>query len=181
MKRSFFAFTGLLVLAGLCAGCEGSTGGPPERKKLPDLAGSPSWEGPYQQEQEQQEFPSGKLFVYSDTSIDGKTYISLLLHNPAQDSVALALINMYKPMVGSAIGFLQQRGKAGVLLDLRGKAGSREFSASFVTKNRQGLSMPVIFLWDASSGARADLFMERLREIPGVESIAGRNKTVPCF
>lgn len=175
MKRSFFKVSLLVTLVGLFAACDDSPGGTPARKKLPQFTQDQSWEG-YQGLQLQQEQQGGDataaqaLVAYSDTVVAGKSFIALSLHNPAVDSMALALVNMYEPMAGSAMTFLKEQGKSGAVLDFRSQQVGRALKAEYITKNSLGQSMSLVFVWNVASADRAAVFINRLQEIAGIQT-----------
>lgn len=162
----------IVVLAGLWSGCDDGSG-KPMRKQLPKLAADESWEGGhgFRQQYEPEAQPRAAfdgLFSYRDTSLAGKSYISVSLYNPAVDSMALSLLELYKPMAGTGMGLLLQKGKKGAVLDFRGTGAGKGEQTELVTRNVLGQSLPLLFVWDPASATRAGMYMSRLEEIPGI-------------
>ena len=164
----------------------------PARKKLPDgIAGNVfSWEGVTTSwDRQLEKLPGLPPFYATDTMlrVGGRATDLLDVALPDQefDSLAERLVTAYSPMARTLLDELKARGEKGVLIDLRANAEAScadGYSASYQVGLQgqvdDGLSLPVVFCWDAPSTARATAFMDALRGMPGfiyTRIVAGRN------
>lgn len=157
-----------MLLIGIFSSC----GGRPERKKMPEFAGlNLEGEPPFKsQETGIKEWP----FYTGDTSImiDGtvSTFLSLAMPYPAYDSLAWSTVKAYEPFAVSFLMEWARLGKDGILIDLRNNTGRETHRADFRIEGRESAIMPipVVFLWDAGSTARATAFIGTLRLLPEI-------------
>ncbi|RAJ08747.1 hypothetical protein LX64_01401 [Chitinophaga skermanii] len=171
MRKTSLQVLGCALLATLLASCAGMSDRP-KRKKLPGYIVSPTWEGKYsyglQEDNSRTEVPEG-FFSYSDTTIDGKAFFLISLHDPAVDSLALAAAKLYEPLAGSAIAYLQQQGKEGVVADFRGIRNGGDKKSHIQVRDVTGQTAPIIVLWDNLSAGRAAAYVEKLQAAPGLK------------
>ena len=185
ITAQFRKMAAVVILAGTLASCGGGPTAPPERKKFPmftdngQAADIPLFSLATPDAKSGLPFATGSV----DLSTDGgaSSYYSLSLPDPNYDSLALSLVNNYKPL---ALSFLSQWAKQcngkGFIIDLRSSAinGNRQdYSVEFA-----GNTVPVVLLWDNSSSARAETFLNNAQQIPGF-SISAKKKAnnKSCF
>lgn len=173
-----------MVLSGAFVAC-GGPAAPPERKKFPmftdnGFAGDiPLYSLATSNPNSALPFATGSV----DLSTEGtsSSYYSIALPDPGYDSLALSLVNNYKPLALSILGqWTQQNNGKGFILDLRSGAGDgsrKDYAVQFA-----GQTVPVVLLWDARSASRAQTFLNTVQQIPGI-SINGKKQVAAnsCF
>ncbi|WEK34863.1 MAG: hypothetical protein P0Y53_20440 [Candidatus Pseudobacter hemicellulosilyticus] len=166
MKQTFLKAVLLPALVACLSGCEGMQGRP-ERKKLPQLTADESWEGRPAAGTGHEQYPE-TFYAYHDTLISGRTYVAVQLQKPTLDTVAMALANAYEPLAGNFLAMLRQQGKSGILIDLRSPGQETAQQAGFQVQHDSGSSLPVVFVWDRYSAARAALLIRRLEQATSI-------------
>lgn len=97
-------------------------------------------------------------------------YMLIPLPDAAGDSATMSLVNTYKPI---AIPFLTQwaqQQQTGVVIDLRADESQQLQRTEYLVQRQNAFSIPVIFLWDRSSAARAAGFINILETYPAVKA-----------
>lgn len=173
-----------LLLSSAFVACGGGAA-LPERKKFPmftdtGLAGDiPLYAFATQDSKSGMPFATG----YVDLSTEGSStsYYSIALPDNSYDSLALSLVNNYKPLALPLISqWIKQSGGTGFMLDLRSSSNSG--NRVDYTVNVSGITVPVVLLWDNRSASRAETFVKLLQQTSGV-SISSKNQTSAhsCF
>jgi hypothetical protein len=172
--RSTAQFTKLaaaILIAGALVSCGGMNAEPPERKKFPMFTDNgnavdiPLYSLATPDPGSGVPFATGSV----DLSTGGafSSYYSIALPDPGYDSLALSLVNNYKPLALSLLSqWAKQSTGAGFILDLRSSSsnGSRkDYSVQF-----DGSTVPVVLLWDGHSASRAETFLNSVQQIPGI-------------
>lgn len=174
----FRKMAAVVLLAGALVSCSAGPTAPPERKKFPmytdngRAADIPLFSLATPDHKSGFPFATGSV----DLSTDGgaSSYYSLSLPDPDYDSLALSLVNNYKPLALSLLSqWAKQSNGKGFIVDLRNSAnnGSRQdYSVEFA-----GNTVPVVLLWDNHSSSRAETFLNSAQQIPGF-SISAKRK-----
>ena len=92
------------------------------------------------------------------------------LPDPAADSATISLVNSYKPI---AIPFLTQwaqQQQTGFIIDFRQDEGLQVQRAEYRVQRENAFTIPVVFLWDRHSAARAAHFMNMLETFTSVKA-----------
>ena len=112
------------------------------------------------------------LFYTSEVEIQSggtmETFVAVSLPDPANDSLAMSLVNSYKPLALPLLAEWGTRERKGVLIDLRSSASPAIHREDYVIERGDAFSIPVVFLWDPASAARAAAFIGLLQSIPAV-------------
>jgi hypothetical protein len=168
-----------ILLSLLCFSCQR---GRPRRKTLPPEFVSLNDEAPGYNTHPP---ASDILFYYSDTSLllQGlrRNLAVITLAAPDKDSVICSVINAGQSLLPSLFAQLRGESKSGVVIDLRQDATQptiREdylISPDKVSADKSD-QLPVIFLWDRGSAARASLFTSQFEQYPGISWSITRHK-----
>lgn len=158
---------GILLVGPILLICACSGGAPkPERKKMPELNSfSSQWEISYNTQQDAFNFPLRTSYV--DLLQDGKatTFLAVNFSNDSFDSLALSLAGSYKSIAPSLLQqWAQQQKGTGILIDLRYAASVQTQRSEYVLES-DGVSLPVIFLYDQASASRASTFISVLQSV----------------
>ena len=92
------------------------------------------------------------------------------LPDPADDSATLALVNNYKPIAIPLLTQWAQQQQTGVVIDLRKDESQQVQRTEYLVQRQNAFSIPVVFLWDRSSAARAAGFINILESYPAVKA-----------
>lgn len=198
MSSTIFRRIGLILFAGMLHGC-----GPGRlpRKKMPEFAGIDGLEGRYAPNA-----PGDLLFALRDTSLlSGGTRFSFLvvsLPDPAGDSMAMDLVNSYKPFALPLLTDWAGQGKPGhrekgVLIDLREEAGDAERTdraatavhrAEYILERPGAFSISLILVWDPPAAGRAAWCLETLQSLSAFQchlvtgsELPGKTGRQDCF
>lgn len=153
----------------LLYGCAASGGG--QRKKMPEFANS---EGEFEafqpfKNQKSEGYGLGFNTINTDVMYNGVTTECVSVTLPSSlDAQASALFSLYKPLAGVLLGEWAKQQRNGVVIDLKSAPGPGGSRADYQIKNPDDSSIPVIFLWNNQSAARASLYISMLSEVPGV-------------
>lgn len=163
VSRLFFACIGPALLTGILYGCGNKTA----RKKMLTLNSQGLFEAP--------SFAgaAGDLpFYTSDIEIQSggtmETFVAVSLPDPANDSLAMNLVNSYKPFALPLLTEWGSQERKGVLIDLRSNASPAIRREDYVIERADAFSIPVVFLWDPASANRAAAFIGLLQSLPAV-------------
>ena len=126
--------------------------GKPTRKTLPDYIYGEAAGRPGEQFDEQNDLP----FYATDTLIKNQNFIAICLRNPEFDSLAINLVELYRPFARSVIKTIEYQGLKGVVLDFRRSSDRLNSQANFrVAETGQPgngdsgtTALDFIFLWD---------------------------------
>ena len=164
-----------VLLLGACSG-----GVPkPERKKMPELNSfSSQWEISYNTQPEAFSFPLRTSYV--DLLQEGKatTFLAVNFSDNNFDSLALSLAGSYKSIAPTLLQqWAQQQKGTGILIDLRYAASVQTQRSEYVLESN-GVSLPVIFLYDQASANRASTFISVLQSVPTIHcTLTGASHT----
>lgn len=90
------------------------------------------------------------------------------LPDAADDSATMSLVNTYKPMVVPLLQQWADQGGPGITIDLRADASRPALRAEYRVERAHAFSIPVEFIWDASSSGRAAGFIQVLESCSSV-------------
>jgi len=130
------------------------------------------------------------LFYSTDTSmlIRGmrREFVVLALPDPTRDSAIGAMISAGRSLAPYLLTELHQSGKSGVVIDLRVGDNSPTIRQDYsvTSTDLKETNLPVIFLWDGASSARADFFTQYLETFPGASWSITRDRPgyqADCF
>ena len=155
-----------LLISGACLSCQRSR---PARKKLPpeliSLSDTPPQLAPAKA-------PSDILFYYSDTTllIQGlrRNLAVIAFADPEKDSTIRALVLAGQSLTTYLVAELRRDNKTGLVIDLRQDAYSPAIRQDYLAEPTGEKELPVIFLWDKSSAARAATFTQLFEQFPGI-------------
>jgi hypothetical protein len=161
---------GILLVGPILLFCACTGGAPkPERKKMPELNSfSSQWEISYNSQPEAFNLPVRTGYV--DLLQDGKatTFLAVNFSDNNFDSLALSLAISYKSIAPTLLQqWAQQQKGTGILIDLRYVASVQTQRSEYVLEN-DGISLPIIFLYDEGSASRASTFMTVLQSVPTI-------------
>lgn len=158
-------WTMLLCAAALCSCSE--TAKLPPRKKMPELNSLSVPEGEWNlRSKKDNAFP----FATSDVDLmqNGtvRTYLRVSLPAAGDDSAAIQLVNLYRPLAASLLSQWSSTGRDGLLIDLRSMPGAYHQRADYLVEKRHEYAIPVVFLWDQAASGRAAAMMDLLGNLP---------------
>lgn len=163
-----------ILLSLLCFSCQR---GRPGRKTLPPESVSLNDESPSYNTHPP---VSNILFYYSDTSLlwQGlrRNLAVITLASPNKDSVICSVINAGQSLLPSLFTQLRGESKSGVVIDLRQVATQPTIRQDYLISTDKSDQLPVIFLWDRSSAARASIFINLFEQYPGLSWSITRDK-----
>lgn len=173
----------MLITGGL-ASCAGPSA-PPERKKFPMFtdngaaADIPLYSLTSSDANSGLPFATGSVDLSADGGIN--SYYSIALPNPGYDSLALSLVNNYKPLALSLLSqWAKQSTGKGFIVDLRSSSNNenrQDYSVQF-----GGNTVPVVLLWDNNSASRAQTFLNSAQQVPGISiSTKKKQNNSSCF
>lgn len=164
-------FLGLLA-SGAFISCQRSR---PARKKLPPELNSFSDVPP---QLTPVKASSDVLFYYSDTTllIQGlrRNLAVISFADPDKDSTIRSLVFAGQSLTSYWLAELRRDNKTGVVIDLRQDEYSPSIRKDYLIDPAGQEKMPVVFLWDKRSAARAATFTQLFEQFPGINwSIIG--------
>jgi hypothetical protein len=116
--------------------------------------------------------PSDILFYYSDTTllIQGlrRNLAVITFADPEKDSTIRSLVTAGQSLTSSLVAELHRDNKTGLVIDLRQDEYSPVIRQDYLVEPTGQEKLPVIFLWDKSSAARAALFTQLFEQFPGI-------------
>jgi hypothetical protein len=153
----------VLLAGGALISCQRSR---PARKKLPPELNSftdvPPGFTPVKA-------PSDILFYYSDTTllIQGfrRNLAVISFADPGKDSTIRSLVIAGQSLTSYWLAELRRDNKTGVVIDLRQDEYSPSIRKDYLVEPG---GLPVIFLWDKTSAARAATFTQLFEQFPGI-------------
>jgi hypothetical protein len=155
-----------LLISGACISCQRSR---PARKKLPPELTSFSDVPP---QLVPVKAPSDILFYYSDTAllIQGlrRNLAVITLADPEKDSTIRSLVTAGQSLTSFLVAELHRDNKTGLVIDLRQDEYSPTIRQDYLVEPTGQEKLPVIFLWDKSSAARAAMFTQLFEQFPGI-------------
>jgi hypothetical protein len=136
----------------------------PERKKMPQFDGLGVSEEETPVLQQTEGFPVYTHDVTIMVGSDSRDFLAIGLPDPAFDSSAAELVRSQVPMADYLLKTWVRTAGRGICIDLRGggDASRDQHRADFTLQDADGVSVPVVFLWDRSSAGRADHFIDLL-------------------
>jgi hypothetical protein len=163
--KSFLLGCMTIALLGTAA-CSGGSK-KPDRKKLPALnnlgvseqfnintdAGIP--------------FATGEMEV--QTGSTQSIFHSISLPDDSYDSVALQLVASHESSALALLSAWSSRPDKGIVIDLRLPNGGSGHRVDYTLERTGSFSIPVVFLYDHSSEARAASLAELLHSIPSIQ------------
>jgi hypothetical protein len=153
----------VLLAGGALISCQRSR---PVRKKLPPELTSFSDVPP---QLTPVKAPSDILFYYSDTTllIQGlrRNLAVIGFADPDKDSTIRALINAGQSLTSYWLAELRRDNKTGIVIDLRQDEYSPSIRKDYLV---EPAGLPIIFLWDKTSAARAAAFTQLFEQFPGI-------------
>ena len=170
-------------------GCTGVGPQKTERKKMPGLRGLNSdWELSFANESNGA-FGFPYQAGYVDLMDNGKmtTFFAIALPDAGFDSIALSLVNSYKPLAMPILSqWAHDEGK-GVLIDLRSNHNAGSTCTNYLVEG-PAFSIPVVLLWNTASNSRVQSLIGMVQSMPAVtctqkgESRLGANNSrQDCF
>jgi len=168
MKPVFIACTACILLAGVaCSGGQQK----PARKKMPDFnrlgisesfydTGTPAGLAGFP-------FSTGEMDVKSGST--QSTFHAVALPDASFDSLAMGIIASHASTAISLLGEWSKQAEKGVVIDLRSPKSESGQRADYILQRTGEFSIPVVFLWDRSSEARAAAFIGVMRSLQAVE------------
>jgi hypothetical protein len=161
---------GILLVGPILLLCACTGGAPkPERKKMPELNSFNSqWDISYNAQSAAFNLPMRTSYV--DLLQDGKatTFFAVNFADDNFDSLALSLAGSYKSIAPTMLQqWAQQQQGTGILIDLRYKASVQTQRSEYLLEN-DGISLPIIFLYDEASASRASTFISVLQSVPAI-------------
>ena len=112
-------------------------------------------------------FSTGEMDVQSGST--QSVFHSVALPDASYDSLAMGIIARNRPYAVSLLGQWSKQDGKGVVIDLRGNGGNTGHRADYILERAGEFSIPVIFLWDRSSEARAAAFIDIMRSEPSIQ------------
>ena len=172
-----YKWTVLICAAALCSCQEAKL---PPRKKMPALNSLSVPEGEWNLRS-----ANDNAFPFATSDIDVmqngaiRTYLRVSLPGAAEDSAAMNLVNLYRPLASTLLSQWGGIGRDGVLIDLRSRPGAYNQRADYLLEKHNAFSIPVIFLWDQAASGRVAVFMQLLGELPvNSTRISGSNSAI---
>jgi hypothetical protein len=174
-----------MLFSGALVSCGAGPSAPPERKKFPMFSDNgqavdiPLYSLAAPDARSGLPFATGSVDLSTDQG--ASSYFSVSLPDPNYDSLALSLVNNYKPLALSLLSqWAKQRNGKGFIVDLRSSsnnASRQDYSIEFA-----GNTVPVVLLWDNSAASRAAAFLNSAQQIPGISvSLKKKANSHSCF
>jgi len=183
MKPVFIACTTWVLLTGTACG-----GGPqkPARKKMPEfnrLGISEQFNSPgTTADWANFPFSTGEVDVQSNNTQSVFHFVAL--PDAGYDSLAMHIIAGRQSEAVSLLAEWARQEEKGVVIDLRSRAAETGHRTDFTLERPGEFSIPVIFLWDRSSEARAAAFIDIMHSVPAIQcrrSSGNANGQQDCF
>jgi len=172
-------FFGLVKVSGMflaimavvsCAPGGGST----SRKKMPGFSSVSGFESPmpFEGRNASSKLSSGDFAFTTnnvDMMLDGNLheFVSVALPNAANDSLAISLVNSFKPMALPLLTSWAARQKQGVVIDLSSHTQAAH-RTDYTLEKPGDFLIPVVIIWDAASAARVGALKSMVAGVPSV-------------
>ena len=182
MKYLFRTSVWIVAIGFLLGSCQKT--GRPVRKKIPDLTSlEDAWSLHKPAAGNGLPFYTYDLTLAADGGL--QQYVYVPLPDASGDSAIIQLVNNFKPLAIPLLSNWASLQKNGVLIDLR-SSNSGTKKAQFVISKQAAFAVPVTFMWDEYSAARAGVYIGLLQTVPAVaiqgnRAQAGRNGNMDCF
>jgi len=161
----------LIALIGTITSCKK---GRPDRKTLPDFLSSD-----FESDQPTSDGLNGLPIYVSDTifySAGARLQLfNIVLPDQGTDSIVWNIIQAFEPIETAVEALMQNQNKAGIVLDFRETDGPRVNRGDFsleLTGTKDKSKYHIVFLWDERSQARAEQFLQKAANEPGIRCIA---------
>ncbi|HEY0175447.1 MAG TPA: hypothetical protein VGC08_03650 [Pedobacter sp.] len=149
-------------------------GGSSPRKKMPELNGTEEFEGGMPFSNGPERMATGD-FAFSTSNVDlqlnGSTqgFVSVPLPDAANDSLAISLVNSFKPFAMPLLAAWAQQQRNGVVIDLGSHTSAVHNRSDFALRIPGNLTIPVVVMWDHVSAGRVKTLKRMVEDMPLVE------------
>lgn len=156
-------YIGFVLFTGMLTGCSGKPG---NRKKMLNANSQDFWEDPSFAGTSDVPFYTGDI----DWQSGGITrpFVVVALPDPAYDSLATSMVLSHALLAVPLLTEWAAQEKKGVLIDLRSSPSQDTRQEEYVIERATAFTIPVVFLWDRLSSARAASFIDLLQSLPSV-------------
>lgn len=117
----------------------------------------------YSQQNDNFPFATGEVDMMTGGVVT--SFYAVSLPDAGFDSLALSLLENYKPFAIPLIKQWAARERKGVMIDLRFNKTETN-RADYVLEGQDGITIPIIFLWDRFSAGRAASWIQVLQSSP---------------
>jgi hypothetical protein len=169
IKSNLFKVFGMLFIATTVYSC--SDGSLPARKKMPQFSSYDGFEGEFNNNNNEAN-PGSFAFATSnvDLMLNGtmQRFVSVSLPSPANDSVAVSLVNAIKPFAMPILSAWAQQQRHGVIIDLCSHTGGETHRSDYVLQKQGNFSIPVVVMWDGASASRVAELKNIVQDMPSI-------------
>jgi hypothetical protein len=168
-----FPFFALFFLSVLFYSCQPGSPTSIPRKKMPDLTGDNSLEGPMPF-QASARSTGPETFAFHTSNIDMEVggsmqgFLYIPLPDASNDSLTITLLRSYKLVAMSLLKTWSAQQHQGVAIDFTSHDGSATHRSEYTLEKAGEFSIPVVIIWDQASASRVSELRSLAAELPEV-------------